>query len=161
MNNKISKLNKLSNKELEDLVLESDSFLDLKRKLGYTSSSGGVAVNIKNRVLLLKLDTSHFTRSKNRRVDNLGNTKYNMHEILIENSAYSNRTSMKKRILDNKLIDYKCNVCNNTGEWLGKSLSLQIDHINGINNDNRIENLRFICPNCHSQTDTFSGKNKG
>ena len=44
---------------------------------------------------------------------------------------------------------------------LDKKLSLQLDHINGINNDHRIENLRFLCPNCHSQTETYAGKNKG
>ena len=74
MNNKISKLNQLSNQELLNLVNESDSFSDLKKKIGYVSTSGGVAVNIKNRVLSLNLDTSHFTRSKNRKIDNLGNT---------------------------------------------------------------------------------------
>ena len=53
-----------------------------------------------------------------------------------------------------------CANCGNIGEWNGQSLTLQIDHINGINNDNRKENLRWLCPNCHSQTSTYTGKNK-
>ena len=53
--------------------------------------------------------------------------------------------------------EYKCEICG-ISEWQGKELSLQLDHINGINNDNRIENLRLLCPNCHSQTETFSGR---
>lgn len=55
-------------------------------------------------------------------------------------------------------MEYRCSICGNTGEWNSKKLVLQLDHINGIHNDNRIENLRLLCPNCHSQTDTFCGK---
>ena len=57
-------------------------------------------------------------------------------------------------------INFKCSKCNNEGEWFGEKLVLQLDHINGISNDNRIENLRFLCPNCHTQTETYSSKNK-
>ena len=49
--------------------------------------------------------------------------------------------------------------CGNTGEWLGKVMPLELDHINGKNNDHRIENLRWLCPNCHAITDTYSGRN--
>lgn len=56
-------------------------------------------------------------------------------------------------------MEYKCACCGNTGEWNGRPLVLQLDHINGDNCDNRLENLRFLCPNCHSQTDTFAGRN--
>lgn len=87
-------------------------------------------------------------------------TKYSLEEILVENSNYNNRTSLKKRILDEKLLEYKCALCGNTGEWMGKELSLQLDHKNGKNNDHRLKNLRFLCPNCHSQTETYAGKNK-
>jgi len=56
------------------------------------------------------------------------------------------------------MLDYKCNYCGNDGEYNGKPLSLHLDHINGINDDNRLDNLRFLCPNCHSQTETYGGK---
>lgn len=55
----------------------------------------------------------------------------------------------------------KCQICNLGTVWNGSYLCLQIDHINGINKDNRLENLRWICPNCHSQTSTFTGRNIG
>ena len=51
--------------------------------------------------------------------------------------------------------------CGNEGFWNGKKLVLQLEHKNGIHNDHRVENLCFLCPNCHSQTDTYSGKNIG
>ena len=67
---------------------------------------------------------------------------------------------LKRRIIEDNLIPYKCDKCGNQGEWLGKKLTLQIDHINGNHFDNRLENLRFLCPNCHAQTPTYAGKNK-
>jgi Zn finger protein HypA/HybF involved in hydrogenase expression len=68
-------------------------------------------------------------------------------------------TRLKKRILKAGLIEYKCSCCGIT-EWNGKPIVLQLHHINGDNRDNRKENLTFLCPNCHSQTDSFCGKNK-
>jgi hypothetical protein len=69
------------------------------------------------------------------------------------------RHAVKRRLIQENLIEYRCIDCGNTGEWAGKTLSLQLEHKNGISNDNRLENLTFICPNCHSQTDTYAGKN--
>jgi 5-methylcytosine-specific restriction endonuclease McrA len=86
--------------------------------------------------------------------------KRELEEILVENSTYTNRTALKTRLLKEGLITYECAICKNKGEWNGNPLTLQLDHINGINNDHRLENLRFLCPNCHSQTNTFSGRNK-
>lgn len=83
-----------------------------------------------------------------------------MKTILVKNSTYTNRTALKKRLVDEKILPYRCAICGNEGEWNSYPLVLQLDHINGINNDNRIENLRFLCPNCHSQTTTFSGRNR-
>jgi len=67
---------------------------------------------------------------------------------------------MKKILLSKNLLEYKCYHCG-IKEWNSKEISLQLEHINGINNDNRVENLTLLCPNCHSQTPTFAGKNKG
>jgi 5-methylcytosine-specific restriction endonuclease McrA len=75
--------------------------------------------------------------------------------LFTRNSNYS-RDNVKVRIITENLIPYVCSMCDAEPEWKGKPLILVLDHINGINNDNRLENLRFLCPNCNSQTETFS-----
>lgn len=80
-----------------------------------------------------------------------------INEILTEHSNFK-RQSLKIRLVKERLLKYKCRDCNNSGEWNNKKLSLQLEHINGISDDNRLENLCFLCPNCHSQTETFSGR---
>jgi hypothetical protein len=77
----------------------------------------------------------------------------------IEDSTVD-RGSIKRYILEHNLIPYACHLCGNPGKWLDKELVLILDHINGVNNDNRLENLRFCCPNCNSQLPTHCGSNK-
>ena len=73
---------------------------------------------------------------------------------------YATRSCVKKRIIKENIIKYECSECNIGRIWRGKKLSLHLDHINGDGWDHRLENLRFLCPNCHSQTETYCGKNK-
>lgn len=68
------------------------------------------------------------------------------------------RLSIKRKLLRAGLLQNICEVCG-ISEWLGKSLSCHIDHINGVRDDHRLENLRTLCPNCHSQTATYGGRN--
>jgi len=84
--------------------------------------------------------------------------KFVTEQIFVENSTYA-RHNLKRRIIQEKLIEYKCQCCNNSGEYNNKPLVLQLDHINGTNNDHRLSNLRFLCPNCHTQQDTYAAKN--
>lgn len=85
--------------------------------------------------------------------------KFPFEEVFIINSTYP-RHCLKKRILSNQLIDYRCGCCGIGPEWNGKPMPLILDHINGINNDNRLDNLRFVCSNCDSQLDTYKSRNK-
>lgn len=107
----------------------------------------------------LQLDTlknNRLKKASETSINNNSNRKTN-EEIFIKNSTYLNRDLIKKKLL---LIgfNYECSECKIGDEYNHKPISLQLDHINGVNNDNRIDNLRFLCPNCHSQTETFSGK---
>jgi len=144
---------------LTEIVKNSKSISDVINKLGLRNA-GGNFKTIKNYIENYKIDTAHFETDK-LRVDKLKKlskeSKIDLNLILIENSNYS-RSSLKKRLVDEKILEYKCEKCSNIGEWLGEKITLQLDHKNGVFNDNRIENLRFLCPNCHSQTDTFAGK---
>jgi hypothetical protein len=71
-----------------------------------------------------------------------------------------NRSHLKTRMIKAGLLESRCQICR-LAEWRGKPLSIHLDHINGDKDDNRLENLRMLCPNCHSQTPTFSGRNVG
>lgn len=73
-------------------------------------------------------------------------------------SLVKERPTLRKVLT--RLTGYACDCCG-ISDWNGKEITLQVDHINGLANDNRLENLRLICPNCHSQSNTFSGRNKG
>lgn len=74
-------------------------------------------------------------------------------EIFTINSKVS-RSTVRRRIISDSLKEYKCVKCGNEGEWMGKTITLILDHINGVNNDHRLENLRFLCPNCNATLKT-------
>lgn len=153
---KISKVYMVSDEEFKQIVKNSISYSDCLRALGLTTKGGSSTDVLKRRIKELECDISHFTRSGNKSPYK----KYTLEEIMIENSNYANISVLKKRIINEGVLPYICDFCGNIGEWLGQKMTLQLDHINGINNDHRKENLRFLCPNCHSITDTYAGKNK-
>lgn len=109
----------------------------------------------------LRLDTSHwlgmgYLRGKTHNY----NPPQLLTEIMVVNSLYTSTNRLKKRMIQEGLLANECSICC-IKEWCNKPIVLQLDHVNGINNDNRLENLRLLCPNCHSQTETYAGKNKG
>ena len=152
-----------SSYKIEDLINAVKTSLTISevcRKLKI-KENGGNFKSINNKIKINKIDISHFTGQAWNTGDRFIHTgiKYNTIDILVENSTYS-RYHLKNRLINEGLIEYKCLICDNRGEWLNTKLVLQLDHINGKNDDNRIENLRLLCPNCHSQTSTFSGNNQ-
>lgn len=76
---------------------------------------------------------------------------------LHDKDSYKSKPHLRKRLIAE--FGYRCSLCG-ISEWMNKPLTLEMDHINGENYDNRFENVRLLCPNCHSQTDTFRSKNR-
>lgn len=151
----MSKITDIPLEELKQLVDESISYAEVLRALGYKEKGGRPWENLKKKLKEFGIDTSHF---KGRAHGTSNNAKYTLDEILVKDSTYTNLTRLKSRLLKENLKEYKCEICG-ISNWLDKPLTLQLDHINGINTDHRIENIRFLCPNCHAQTDNFAGKN--
>ncbi len=87
------------------------------------------------------------------------NNKYELSDILNGLHPQYPTLKLKNRLLKENLLEYKCSNCE-ISNWLGKSLALHLDHIDGNSHNHKLENLRLLCPNCHSQTDTWCGKNK-
>ena len=143
----------LSNEnKLREVLSISENYADALNKFNLTVTSG----NYKTLNRFIKQYNISFI--PNKRIKSKIKKKYSDEECFKKNSTIA-RHHVKSRIIKNNLIEYKCK-CGNTGEWNNESLVLQLEHLNGINDDNRLENLAFICPNCHSQTATYAAKNK-
>lgn len=133
-------------------VKESLSIAEVMRKLGIRYA-GGSYCNLKRRILKAGIDTAHFLGkgwNRNRAPKN----KRHWTGILIDRSQSGYRREhaapLRRALLDYGR-DHKCALCMNGGTWNGKKLILEIDHIDRNWLDDRPENLRFLCPNCHSQ----------
>lgn len=113
------------------------------------------------RVSDMGLDTSHFTGQAHLKGKSHNwSEKKNMEDILNNTISYDCTNHLRLRLIKEGYKEHKCEICGRK-EWEGQPIPIQLDHINGDNRDNRLENLRIICPNCHSQTKTFAGRNKG
>ena len=85
--------------------------------------------------------------------------KFNTDDILSGKHPTYRTAKLKARLIKEDYIKCECVWCGIADTWNDKPIVLHLDHINGISNDHRLENLRLLCPNCHSQTDTWCGKN--
>lgn len=153
-----NKIYKLSDEQFVELLKNSSTISEVLFKLGYSvkGNSWGFA-KVKQRMSDLNLDGSIFKgKSPITKYDTLH--KVNASDILKPYCKHA-RSVLRRYVIKNNLIPYRCAICGCV-EWQGRTLSLELDHINGINNDNRIENLRFLCPNCHSQTTTYGSRNQ-
>jgi len=152
-----SRLWEISKEELQNLLNTSNSIVEILKKLDFPAYSGN-HVTLSSRIKEDGLDKTQFLiNAKNHRKNFCRRSKIS-HDDFFKLGKDTGSSTVRKRIIKNNLLDYKCLECGNTGTHNDKILTLQIDHINGISNDNRLENLRFLCPNCHSQTETYAGK---
>lgn len=154
---RISKLEKDINElEFSQLIKKCNCWSEVMRGLGIPFH-GNIINSLRKMAIRYNIDFSHFDvkAAYNNRLSSKQPTN---EELFIDDNIVS-RSVIKSRLLKQQLIEYKCSSCNNDGYWQDKKLVLQLEHKNGKRNDDRLENLCFLCPNCHSQTATFCGKN--
>jgi hypothetical protein len=156
MNQKV----KYSKELLEEIVKSSFSIAEVVRKLGL-KQAGGNHSHITQRISKYGIDNSHFLGSAARADSRHKPNKLATSQILVYNRLDGRKEStkrLKRALLEAGVIE-QCAICTLKPEWNGKPLVLQIDHIDGDWLNNRKENLRFLCPNCHTQTENFGVKN--
>ena len=164
----MSKLRPYTKEWLEQLCAESFSLAEVLRKAG--RKRGGSQQTLGKKIQVFNIDTSHFTgqlwnKGKTKETDariaafSQNQEKYNLKEVFIQNSPVTQKV-LRGYVERHNILEYKCQKCGCDGNWQDGIISLEIDHINGNNTDNRTENLRYLCPNCHALTETYRGKNK-
>lgn len=137
--------------ELQVLAQQSHSYKDLVSFLGYSSKNGNTYKTVKNRIEKYGIDVSHFQERHS--------TTRSEENVFCQNSTATQKV-LREWYYKGKYTPYKCAICG-IEDWQGKPLVFTLDHINGINEDNRLENLRWICPNCDRQLPTYSRGSKG
>jgi hypothetical protein len=143
--------------QLRTAVAESTSMTATLKRLGVTSRRRPW-----RRIQELGLDTSHWlgqAHLKGKRAPWVTARRRPLEALLVAGSTTSN-THLRRRLIDEGILPYRCATCG-IADWQGQPLTLHLDHVNGDRADNRLENLRLLCPNCHSQTKTYCGRNWG
>lgn len=146
---------------LRRAVARSTSISETLRQLGIGISGGSYAA-IKRAMERHDIDRSHF-RGQGWALGTTGRTRNGarpIEELLVRDSPHPSTSGLRKRLLKEGLKEPRCELCGLT-EWRERPAPLQLDHVNGDRRDNRWENLRLVCPNCHAQTDTWCGRNIG
>lgn len=151
---------KHSIEDFTNIVRNSYSIRQILIQLNLIPAGGNYAT-VKRKIRKLGLDCSHFTGQGHLKgKKHTWAKKTPLEQILVKDSDYAGGShKLKNKLLKAGIFDHKCYECELT-EWRHQPISLELEHINGKATDNRIDNLTLLCPNCHSLTPTYRGKNK-
>jgi hypothetical protein len=152
------RLRTCSLEELIEAVRTSRSLSQVLAKLGVRP--GGNQGRLRTRIKELGLDTSHFTGQSWRRGSDIPVVPRRPLEEVLVAGRLSKTSKLKTRLIQAGLKAPRCESCNRD-TWNGLPIPLELDHVNGRRDDNRLSNLRILCPNCHAQTPNYRGKNIG
>jgi len=150
---------RFSREVLEDAVRQSSSVAGVMRLLGYKTIAGGTHASVKRMLIKSGIEIGHFlgrcTNSGKRHKG--GPQKLSPQEVLVKGrrNGYKESAYKLRRALIELGREYRCEICHNNGTWMGNPMTLPIDHKDGDTSNNVPDNLRFLCPNCHSQTENF------
>jgi hypothetical protein len=155
----VSKRLRYSESEARQAIAASLSYSEALRRLGMRAAGGNHQTLRKYAERIWCIPTDHFDPHAKQRVALASRVQRPLLEYLTERSPYS-RQSLKRRLLKEGLKSRACELCGQGEVWRGRRMSLVLDHINGVADDNRLENLRILCPNCAATLDTHCGRNK-
>lgn len=148
---------KWSHEDFLKAVKSSNSIREILKKINL-KPTGGNYKSIYSYASANQIDLSHLLGQGWRKGSNKPVIKpKNINHYLVKNSYY-NSNKLRKRLIKESFFEEKCSSCKKS-KWMNQKIPLELDHINGINTDNRISNLRLLCPNCHALTNTYRGKN--
>lgn len=147
----------LSKDEFRALVERSKTQKEILEYFGL-KNKGSSHETLKKRFLEDNIDDSHLMTGADMFSERNRKRKIPLNECLVENSTYA-RSDLKRRLLEDGILHNECSECGQGPEWNGKPIIMVLDHINGVSNDNRLPNLRMVCPNCNSQLPTHGGRN--
>ena len=142
--------------QLRTAIRVSLCWSDVLRALGL-GVSGNNSQTVRKWARRWEISTGHFDPAVGQR-RGTRTRSVPLEDVLVENSTYS-RGHLKRRLYAEGLKQPICEMCGQTEEWQGRRMSLILDHVNGVGNDHRIENLRIVCPNCAATLDTHCGRN--
>ncbi len=146
---------RISDAEFIKIVQTSSTIREVMRRLGYKADTGRSRIPVKQRCELLGIELPRYvptTKAANLAAK-LSDDEY------FKKGVERQGKHIKARLIKDGHCENKCAICGQEPVWNGRLLNLQVDHINGDHFNNRLQNLRLVCPNCHSQTKTYCGKN--
>lgn len=159
----MKKMSEISKHELQEMYNINNTMGEIITLLGLNPKSGGGYRTLKKYTKLRDIDLTIFNVNHEKHMQlhfsTLSVKNAKTLDDLRENSKLGNDT-VKRLVLQNGLLYYECSECGQCEIHNDKLLTLQLDHIDGDNNNNNISNLRFLCPNCHTQTPTYGKKNR-